>query len=879
MTQETRQKTTHKTGSLLHRFVRFGKLGIFVLKNVNFHTLERAVTYVRRHGYRALRGKMLYKFSRKEQSAHMPILKTEISWHMAQDLHRLDAPVSGFFRFPVNGLKMIEVQTVTSGHIPGPLQLVLKDAEGIALQKSIVPGIQVLDGDYTRFPLEPVADSEGKMFHFEIKALEKPYPSVFYHHYASLRDVTLDMPGSINCRIFADAWKGDEYELWMRKCEPVATELEEQRETRFNYEPLISILVPMYKTPLPLFQEMLQSVQAQTYAKWELCLAVANNSMEESDVLLWQAVHAEAEKDARVHCVQVTENQNIVNNSNAAAKLANGDYLGLLDHDDTLAPFALFAVVSELNGMNASDATVTVHAGGSAVLVHDAGSTALVHAGGSTALVHDAGSTALVHAGGSAILVHDAGSTVLVHAGGSTVLVHDAGSNISVHAEGTIDEIDVAVDVSSGASVSSEPATDIDFLYSDEDKIDENGKIRSSPHFKPDFAPDTLRSYNYICHFSIIKTSLFLAVGGFRPGYEGSQDYDLFLRVTEKAKHIVHIPQILYHWRETAYSTARNIGVKPYVVEAARNALLSHLERLGMPGAVEDGVAPTTYGVRYSISGEPLVSVIIPNKDHVNDLKTCLNSVLSKTTWTNYEILIVENNSTAAATFQYYETLKDETRVRVINYTGGFNYSAINNLGAREAKGDFLLLLNNDTEVLSPDWMTRMLEHAQRRDVGAVGAKLYYPDNTIQHAGVILGLNTLADHAFKNVQKEVIGYFGRTHLIQNASIVTAACMMIRKDVYFEMGGLDETFAVAFNDVDLCMKLRQKGYLIVFTPYAELSHYESKTRGLEDTPKKKKRFHAEVLRFYERWGFPNVLRDPYYNPNLSYEGSGYDLSVW
>ena len=410
---------------------------------------------------------------------------------------------------------------------------------------------------------------------------------------------------------------------------------------------------------------------------------------------------------------------------------------------------------------------------------------------------------------------------------------------------------------------------DADFIYTDENTFHEKPEDAFCPHFKPDYAPDTLRSYNYICHFTVFSRELLDEVGNFRREFDGSQDYDMVLRLTEKASKIVHIPEILYFWRAHSGSTAGDISAKPYTMDAARRALGEHLDRVGLVGEVEDSSIPSTYRIKYTISGCPKVSIVIPNMDHADTLRTCISSILEKTTYENFEIVIIENNSRKEETFAYYDELKTDPRIQIVTWEGKFNYSAINNFGVREAAtGEYILLLNNDIEVITPDWLQEMLMFAQRPDVGAVGAMLYYPDDTIQHAGVVLGIGGVAGHAHKYFPRGDFGYMSRATIAQDLSVVTAACVMLPRTVWDEVGGLDETFEVAFNDVDLCMRIRKAGYLIVWTPYAELYHYESKSRGAEDTPEKKKRFEGEVRRFQARWKSELAAGDPYYNPNLT-----------
>lgn len=418
-----------------------------------------------------------------------------------------------------------------------------------------------------------------------------------------------------------------------------------------------------------------------------------------------------------------------------------------------------------------------------------------------------------------------------------------------------------------------------DFIYTDENTFSKTPTDAYCPHFKPDYAPDTLRANNYICHFTSFSRELLDKVGRFRPECDGSQDYDMVLRLTEQAKTIVHIPKILYYWRAHAASVATDVSAKPYVITAAHRALTDHLARVGLKGTVENTVVPSMYRIRYELQAEDLVSIIIPSKDHTDDLDKCLRSIKSKTTYGNYEIVVVENNSTEQQTWDYYERAKEEFGIRLVVWESAcheFNYSAINNFGVQQAMGKYIILLNNDTEIISPRWIEEMLMYAQRSDVGAVGVKLYYPDNTIQHAGIGIGLLTLAGHYHRGFPKEHPGYMGRLIYAHDVSAVTAACMMIPRRVWEEVGGLDESFKVAFNDVDLCMRIRKAGYLIVFTPFAELYHYESKSRGLDSAPEKRERFVGEVTRFQERWKKELAAGDPYYNPNFSLDKEDFSI---
>jgi glycosyltransferase involved in cell wall biosynthesis len=409
--------------------------------------------------------------------------------------------------------------------------------------------------------------------------------------------------------------------------------------------------------------------------------------------------------------------------------------------------------------------------------------------------------------------------------------------------------------------------TQADFIYTDEDKFTNNLYDRHSPRFKPDFSPDMLRSFNYITHMIVFSKSLLEKVGSFQTRFNGSQDYDITLRCSEQANKIVHIPRILYHWRVHNESTASSTSSKSYAIPAAKLALAEHLKRSGLEGQIEDGKIVSYYKIKYIIKGEPLISIIIPNKDEVATLAACLDSILTQSTYKNFEILIVENNSVEEGTFTYYASQSDP-RIRVINWGGSFNFSAIINYGVSLAKGDYYIFLNNDIEVITKAWIEEMLAYAQRPDVGAVGAKLYYPDDTIQHAGVIFGLGGCAGHSHKNYPRWHPGYDGRLTVTQNLSAVTAACLMLSKKVFQEVQGFEEKLQVAFNDVDLCLKIRKLGYLIVFTPFAELYHYESKSRGAENTQEKCERFTNEVKLIQTKWLSELRDGDPYYNPNLT-----------
>ncbi|MBQ4536168.1 MAG: glycosyltransferase family 2 protein [Lachnospiraceae bacterium] len=422
-----------------------------------------------------------------------------------------------------------------------------------------------------------------------------------------------------------------------------------------------------------------------------------------------------------------------------------------------------------------------------------------------------------------------------------------------------------------------------DYLYCDETTF-KNGDINKmlTMHFKPDYAPDNLRANNYICHFSVFARSLLDGDELFRTKFDGSQDHDMILRLTDNAKKIVHVHRLMYYWRSHAGSVASGIDAKPYAIQAAKGAVSEHLKKHGFEHFQISSTKAfeTIFRIRYQIIGNPKISIVIPNKDHVEDLRRCITSVLEKSTYDNFEIIVVENNSTTQEIKAYYEELAGVEKVKIVTYQGDFNYSAINNLGVSHATGEYLVLLNNDTEVITVNWLEELLMYAQREDVGAVGGKLYYADKTIQHAGVVIGLGAhrTAGHTHYKQHRQNLGYMGRLCYAQNVSAVTGACLMVKKSLYEEVGGLDEGFAVSLNDVDLCLKLRKKNFLNVFTPFAELYHYESISRGLDDNGEKAERYNRESERFREIWKEELEAGDPYYNRNFSLDRSDFSLKV-
>ena len=410
----------------------------------------------------------------------------------------------------------------------------------------------------------------------------------------------------------------------------------------------------------------------------------------------------------------------------------------------------------------------------------------------------------------------------------------------------------------------------IDVFYSDEDKTDEYAAHYFYPHFKSDFNIDLLHANNYMCHFLAVRKSLVDTVGGLNEKFDGAQDYDFVLRLTENTKKIYHCPRILYHWRCSNQSTAANQGNKMYAIHAGKAALNAHYKRIGWNARAQEGAVDGWYQTKFTLKEEPLVSILIPNKDHTDDLDVCLNSFFERADYQNYEFIIIENNSVLPETFAYYEKIeKEHDNVKVVYWEAGFNYSAINNFGFKFAKGDYIMLLNNDVELITPDIFQSMLGFCMRPEVGIVGAKLLYNDHTVQHAGVLVGAGGLADHVFKGIHEDDPGYMGRAISSQDVSAVTAACLLVKRSVYEEVGGLEDEFQVAFNDVDFCLKVRKAGYLIVYDADVKLFHYESKSRGMEDTTERFIRFGNEMMLLNSKWDILSTFVDPYYNPNLSY----------
>ncbi|MCR5671167.1 MAG: glycosyltransferase family 2 protein [Butyrivibrio sp.] len=585
----------------------------------------------------------------------------------------------------------------------------------------------------------------------------------------------------------------------------------EQEAAVFEKMPQISILVPLYNTPEKFLRDMIESVLAQTYKNWQLCLADGSDAEHEA---LVKSIVEEYQKDSRaqssgagnsdgtsavngasckIKYQKLEKNEGIAGNTNHCLELADGEYIGLFDHDDILHPEALYWYIKAINEEGA------------------------------------------------------------------------------------------------------------DYIYCDETtfKGDDINKMITM-HFKPDYAIDNLRANNYICHFSVFKRELLDGTELFRTKFDGSQDHDMILRLTDRAQHIVHVPKLLYYWRSHAGSVASDISAKPYAIDAAKGAVADHLRRHGYDHfkITSTRAFETIFKITYEVEGTPRISIVIPNCEHAEDLKRCIDSIYEKSVYDNYEIIVVENNSKGSEIRGYYEELKNgglKDIVKVVDFTewqksqgeagasaqaAGFNYSAVVNYGVQNSTGDYIILLNNDTQVITVNWIEELLMYAQREDVGAVGGKLYFPDRKIQHAGVVLGLGAhrTAGHSHYGQAGMNLGYMGRLCYAQDVSAVTGACLMVSRKKYDEVGGFDEGFAVSLNDVDFCLKLRDKGYLNVFTPFAELYHYESLSRGLDLEGKNAARYGKESEHFRTKWKEVLDKGDPYYNPNFSLDRSDYSLNV-
>lgn len=560
--------------------------------------------------------------------------------------------------------------------------------------------------------------------------------------------------------------EGDvDYQEWLKKRNLTPQERKAQRERVWKEPVTISVAVPLYRTPEEYLRQMIESVLAQTYPHWELCIADGS----QDGGRCGKIVQEYAGRDSRIRYQALEENLGIAQNTNAAMKMAEGEFLALFDHDDLLAENALY-------------------------------------------------------------------------------------------------EVALAIASKDG----------VDMVYTDEDKVTSDLKEYFQPHFKPDFSPDLLRSNNYMCHLLAVRRTLAEQVGGQRPEFDGAQDHDFIFRCSEQARAIVHVPKILYHWRIHKASTADNPISKQYAVAAGKRAVEGNLKRLGLKGTVEPLKDMGFYRVTYQVQGNPLVSIVIPNKDEKETLKRCLDSIREVSTYGNYEILIVENNSATREIWDYYREIENKNGIRILEWKKPFNYSAINNFGISHAKGEYIICLNNDITVITPDWIQKLLANCQRPEVGITGARLYFPDNTIQHAGIVLGIGGVAGSMFVGMDRRRTGYMHKAVIQQDMSAVTAACMMIRRDVWKQAGGFEEKLAVAFNDVDLCLKVRELGLLVVYNPDVEMYHYESKTRGPEDTEEKRRRFQTEIEYMRAHWIKYLKDGDPYYNSNLSLKQWDYSI---
>jgi len=550
-----------------------------------------------------------------------------------------------------------------------------------------------------------------------------------------------------------------QYRVWLARHALTAARRRAIREEidGFAVRPVVSLVMPVFNVTEEWLRAAVDSVLAQLYPDWELCIVDDASTAPHIGPVL----RAYAGADARIRLRVLDRNEGICGASNHALGLATGEFVGLLDHDDLLTEDALYEVVKRLNA---------------------------------------------------------------------------------------------------------DPR--LDFLYTDHDIRDDRGR-RVRPFFKPDWSPDLLESMNYITHLCVFRRELVERLGGLRPGYEGSQDYDLILRVTEASDRIAHIPRPLYSWGEAPTSVVADPGSKPYAHEAGRKALRDALARRGVSGDVVDGLgAPYRYRVKREIRGTPLVSVVIPTRDNWRLLDRCLRGLETRTAYRALEVLVVDNDSREPGTVSYLARLPH----RIVRYPHPFDFARMNNLAAAEARGEYLLLLNDDTEVIEPHWLEAMLEHAQRPEVGAVGAKLLFPNRTIQHAGVIVGIHGKAGHAFWGFPADHPGYYDLARVVRNCSAVTAACLLTRKALFDELGGFDEAFAISYNDVDLCLRMRERGYLVVYTPYAVLYHHQSASRGPYDPVKDRQ--YEELLR--QRWKRVFEEGDPYYNPHLTLEGFDFSL---
>jgi glycosyltransferase involved in cell wall biosynthesis len=601
------------------------------------------------------------------------------------------------------------------------------------------------------FSLDATIPPGGSQFILEARSDKRPWETFFVH----------PVRGSIFRRALdGNAEIGGDYARWIRCYDRLQRhDLRRIREqiARFHYAPFISVLLPVYNSNLKWLRRAISSVQKQLYPRWELCIVDDAST----DRRIWPFLQRYARRDRRIKVMRRPENGHISAASNDALRLASGDFVALLDHDDELAATALYFVALALN-----------------------------------------------------------------------------------------------------------KNPDLQLLYSDEDKLDAQDR-RFEPYFKSDWNPELFLAQNFVSHLSVYRTDLVRKVGGFRLGLEGSQDYDLTLRCIEQIQpeQIEHLPWVLYHWRTGDQSTASCTTAKSYAHETARRAVQEHLDRRGIAGTVVPSLG-VYLQAKYALPRErPMVSIVIPTRDQLSSFQKCLDSIFRKTDYQSYEVIVIDNESNDHETLEFLAELRKREAVRVERIEGGFNYSCLNNRGVELSRGSLIALVNNDVEVINDDWLSEMVSRVMQPEVAMVGARLWYPNGTIQHGGVILGAGGIAGHAHAGLRRGDPGYFARAHLAQNLSAVTTACAVVKREVYLQVGGFDENLAVTFNDIDFCLRLREAGYRIVWTPDAELIHHESASRGFDDSTAKQTRFLAEVNYMKSKWG-DMLQRDPFYNPNLS-----------
>jgi len=657
-----------------------------------------------------------------------PLIETNILNFQNHIPLSLEKELVGKFVFPANNLNEIRILTATYQRKSSDLVLYLKEKSmnGPIIRKARVKWGNILNNDYTSFRFKTIKDSAGETFLFALKSMGEPSAAVYYDPELSFPDLQLfyggeEIGGSINFQAFAKLKVKDPYEFWILKNEPTKEKLEEYKKESlsFEYRPKISIITPVWNTDEKWLRAAIESVLNQVYDNWELCITDGGSTMPHVKKILKEY----AKKDKRIKVKFLPENKGIAGNSNEALKLATGEFVVLLDHDDELALFALYEVVKVLN-----------------------------------------------------------------------------------------------------------ESRDIDFIYSDEDKIDEKGNY-VDPFFKPDFSIHLLRSMNYLIHVAVMRKELVEQVSGFNSEFDGAQDYDLFFRLLEKTNKVYHIRKILYHWRKSSSSGAQNPLAKPWIYEKGKLALQCHLIRLGIEGIANIGGGYGLYFVDYKIKDTPAVDIIIPTRK-MSLFKKCLKSIRNNTTWKNYKIWAVINGN---YDYEIVE-IKDGTELDgfankdtgLIGPPLPYNWSRMNNLAVSRTKAPYIIFLNDDIQIITDNWIENMLQYAQQKDVGGVGVMLLYPDNSIQHAGDFITENGTGDHCFNGMDSRSFEINGLAQVVREVSAVTGACMMVRRDVFEEVGGFDENLR-NFDDYDFCLRLRESGYKLIYTPYSKLYHHESPTR--------------------------------------------------